>query len=99
MRTSLVIIVAVLALSAFVALGFTAWRLIANLVALRRALARSQARLTPILANLAEGGAAAAEHAARLQARAARIQARGDARGDSGDGRRPSDGGADAARS
>jgi hypothetical protein len=56
-------------LGVLVTVGFTAWRLLANLKALLRSVAELNERLAPTLQELADKGQEAAELADRLQRR------------------------------
>jgi ABC-type transporter Mla subunit MlaD len=58
-------------LAVLVTVGFTIWRLLANLKALLASVQALGERLTPALEDLAAAGEEAAERAARLQARRA----------------------------
>jgi hypothetical protein len=59
-------------LAVLVVVGFTVWRMVANLKALAAAVQSLSERLTPELDRLAQASEQTAEHAARLSERGAR---------------------------
>jgi hypothetical protein len=59
-------------LAVLVTVGFTVWRMVANLKALATSVQALSERLTPELDRLNEAGQQAADHAARLSERRAR---------------------------
>jgi hypothetical protein len=69
LSTIVAILLGVFWLGVLVTVGFTAWRLLANLKSLLRSVTELNERLTPTLEDLADKGQEAAELAARLQER------------------------------
>jgi hypothetical protein len=67
--TIVAILLGVFWLGVLVTVGFTAWRLLANLKSLLRSVAELNERLAPTLEELADKGQEAAELTARLQER------------------------------
>jgi hypothetical protein len=67
--TIVAILLGVFWLGVLITVGFTAWRLLANLKALLRSVSELSERLAPTLEELADKGQEAAELAARLQKR------------------------------
>jgi hypothetical protein len=59
-------------LAVLATVGFTVWRMVANLKALATSVQALSERLTPELDRLNEAGQQAADHAARLSERRAR---------------------------
>jgi hypothetical protein len=67
--TIVAILLGVFWLGVLITVGFTAWRLLANLKALLRSVSELSERLAPTLEELADKGQEAADLAARLQKR------------------------------